>query len=332
MTGGKPCTLRASGCGVTVMLRGRPNRTKAAVAVRRSSRGNDLGCSRHLEGEPDLEIVEGDLLDLSSLSRLCSVARPDLFFNTAAQSHVGTSFKEPVHTALVTGVGVLNCLEAIRLSGIHTRFLQCSSSEMFGGVSSEPGNERTPFHPRSPYACAKCYGYYITQTYREAYKIFACNSICYNHESPRRGETFVTRKITRAIGRIKHGLQDRVYLGNLDARRDWGFAGDYTRGMILMLEAAEPDDYVLGTGKTHSVREFCELAFEYAGLGNYEQYVEIDPRFYRPAEVNVLVADFSKAKRKLGWQPETTFKGLVEMMVDHDLQLAEREAERGVLP
>lgn len=286
--------------------------------IRRSSQGLDLGCASHLENEPNLEVVEGDILDLPGLLRLCKLAKPDLFFNMAAMSHVGSSFEQPVYTAQVTGVGVLNCLEAVRLSGIHTRFLQASTSELFGGISSQSSNEETPFHPRSPYGCAKLYGYWITINYREAYKMFTVNSICYNHESHRRGPNFVTRKISLAAAKIKLGMQDKLYLGNLDAKRDWGHAKDFCIGMIMMLEdAKQPEDYVLATGEAHSVREFCEAAFSKLGL-KWEDYVEIDPQFYRPAEVHTLVGDYSKIKRELGWGPTTTFRGLVEEMVMQD--------------
>lgn len=287
--------------------------------IRRSSRGLDLGCARGLEGHKKLEVVEGDLLDLSGLSRLCKTARPDLFFNLASQSHVGTSFEQPVYTAECTGIGVLNCLEAIRLSGIHTRFYQASTSELYGGMTGEPQGEDSRFHPRSPYGCAKLYGYWITVNYRESYKMFTCNGILFNHESERRGPNFVTRKITLATAAIKSGKQEKLFLGNLDARRDWGYAPDFCEGMIRMVEAAQPDDYVLGTGESHSVREFCQLAFSRAELGDYSEYVEIDPRFYRPAEVDVLLADYSKAEAELGWKPTTTFKQLVHKMVDYDL-------------
>jgi len=288
--------------------------------IRRSSRGLDLGCSAHLQGISNLEIVEGDLIDAPALAHLCNLAKPDLFFNMAAQSHVGTSFQQPVYTAQVDAIGVLNCLEAIRLSGIHTRFLQASTSELYGGITDSPRNETAPFYPKSPYGVAKLYGYWITINYRESYKMFACNSICFNHESERRGANFVTRKITRAVAAIKAGKQDKLYLGNLDARRDWGYAPDFTRGMMMMLlDSSQPKDYVLSTGETHSVREFCEVAFNYVNL-DYKNYVEVDPRFYRPAEVEVLIGDSSAIANDLGWKPEVTFKDLVVKMLIHDLQ------------
>lgn len=273
---------------------------------------------QHLVNHPQLEIVEGDLLDLSSLLRLCQQARADLFFNMAAMSHVGTSFNQPLLTAQVTGLGVLNCLEAIRLSGIHTRFLQASTSEMYGGLSHEHANETTTFHPRSPYGCAKLFGYWTTVNYRESYKMFACNSICFNHEGPRRHHTFVTRKITKAVANIAAGLQDKLYLGNLDAKRDWGYAPDFTRGMIQIVQSKTPDDYVLATGETHTVREFCDAAFSSVSL-DYKNHVIVDPRFYRPAEVDVLIGDASKIKNTLGWEPTVGFKELVGLMVQHDI-------------
>ena len=280
----------------------------------------DLGCSAHLEGAENFEVVEGDLLDLSCLMRLCKLSRADLFFNMASMSHVGASFEQPIYTAQVTGLGVLNCLEAIRLSGIHTKFLQASTSELYGGLTGKPANEESKFHPRSPYGCAKLYGYWITINYREAYKIFACNSICFNHEGPRRHHTFVTRKITKAVANIVAGKQDKLYLGNLEARRDWGWAADFTRGMILMLTRSPvPTDYVLATGETHSVRDFCDAAFKHVGL-DYLDYVEIDPAFYRPAEVDVLIGDYSKINKELSWKPTITFEHLVQLMVDYDLK------------
>jgi GDPmannose 4,6-dehydratase len=234
-------------------------------------------------------------------------------------SHVGTSFSQPVFTIENNTIGTLNCLEAIRMSGIHTRFLHCATSEIFGGVSTKPANEETIFYPKSPYGISKMAAFWLVKNYREAYKIFACNSICFNHEEPgKRGPNFVTRKISLAVAKIKAGQQDKLYLGNLDAKRDWGIASDFTRGMQLMLEAAEPDDFVLATGETHSVREFCEIAFSHAGLDDYKKYVEIDPRFYRPTEVDVLIGDYSKAKQVLGWEPTVTFKQLVQEMVDAD--------------
>lgn len=287
--------------------------------IRRSSKGLDLENASHLQNHPQLEIVEGDLNDLAGLSHLCKLVRADLFFNMAAQSHVGTSFEQPIYTAQVDALGVLNCLEAIRLSGIHTRFLQASTSELYGGLINDKVNETSPFHPRSPYGCAKLYGYWITVNYRESYKMFACNTICFNHESNRRTPTFVTRKITQGIANIITGKQNKLFLGNLEAKRDWGFAGDFTQGMIQILESNEADDYVLATGETHTVREFCEVCFNHVGL-DYRDYVVIDPKFYRPAEVDILIGDYSKIKNKLGWEPTTKFKDLAIKMLEYDIQ------------
>ena len=294
--------------------------------IRRSSQGLDLGCASHLDGHKDLEVVEGDLLDESGMIRLCRLARPSLFFNMASQSHVGSSFEQPSYTAKATGLGVLNCLEGIRLSGIHTKFLQASTSELFGGMSEEPFTEDSPFHPRSPYGVAKLYGYWITVNYRESYKMFAVNSICFNHESERRGSNFVTRKISKAVARISLGLQKELYLGNTAAKRDWGYAPDFTQGMISMLtNTTHADDYILATGETHSVTEFVDLAFQTAGLDKNE-YVKIDPSLYRPAEVDVLIGDYSKLFRDTGWKPTTTFEDLVKKMVKHDIEEETKKA------
>lgn len=290
---------------------------------KRRTSANDLGYSSHLENEPDLEVVEGDITDLPSLQSLCNLAKADEFYNLAAQSHVGTSFKQPLYTAQATGLGVLNCLEAVRNSGIHTRFYQASTSELFGGQRGETFcDEQTPFHPRSPYGCAKLFAYTTVVNYREAYKMFACNGILFNHESPRRGPNFVTRKITQGIAAIAEGKQDKLYLGNLKAKRDWGHARDYVKGMAAMLDHSQPGDYVLATGETHSVEEFCKIAFKYAKLGDYQNYVEVDPRFYRPAEVDILLGNAAKAKTVLDWEPETSFEELVKEMVDHDIAQA----------
>ena len=286
---------------------------------KRRTSSNSLGCSAHLEKE--IEFIEGDILDLPSLSKTCKLAKADEFYNLAAQSHVGSSFEQPVYTAESTGIGVLNCLEAIRNSGIHTKFYQASTSELFGGVAGEAFmTEASPFHPRSPYGVAKMFGYWITVNYRESYKMFTSNGILFNHESPRRGPNFVTRKISLGVAAIKAEQQEKLYLGNLDAKRDWGHAKDFVRGMWMMLQHNEPGDFILATGETHSVREFCEIAFEAGGLGDYQKYVEIDPRFYRPAEVDVLLGSCNKAYTSFGWKPEITFKTLVEEMVEHDLQ------------
>jgi GDPmannose 4,6-dehydratase len=276
------------------------------------------------EDEVRLRLVYGDLNDASSLNQILRAVKPDEIYNLGAQSHVRVSFDVPEYTAEVSGLGSVRLLEAIRDADLKCRFYQASSSELFGKVAEIPQRETTPFHPRSPYACAKAYAYYITVNYRESYGLFACNGILFNHESPRRGETFVTRKVTRAIAHIKHGLQDQLFLGNLDAKRDWGFAGDYVEGMWLMLQQAEPDDYVLATGETHSVREFLDVAFDLAGL-DWKKHVQIDPRYFRPAEVDILLGDATKARTKLGWQPKVGFEELVKMMVDADLELVRRK-------
>ena len=273
------------------------------------------------EGGTRLRLIYGDLNDSSSLNTIIRQTAPDEIYNLGAQSHVRVSFDIPEYTAEVTAVGAVRLLEAIRETGIKPRFYQASSSELYGQVVETPQTETTPFHPRSPYACAKAYAYYITVNYREAYGLFACNGILFNHESERRGETFVSRKITRAATRIKLGLQDKLYLGNLEARRDWGYAGDYVRAMWLMMQADKPDDYVIATGVTHSVRDFLDEAFGYLDL-DWTKYVEIDPRYYRPSEVDLLQGDASKARRELVWEPEVSFTQMVQMMVDHDLKIA----------
>ena len=271
-----------------------------------------------------LRLVYGDLSDASSLARLLKQIDPDEVYNLCAQSHVRVSFDIPEYTAEITALGTTRLLEAIRDSGIHTRFYQASSSEMFGKVQEIPQKETTPFYPRSPYAAAKVYAYWMTVNYREAYDLFACNGILFNHESPRRGETFVTRKITKALARIKHGVQKKLFLGNLDSKRDWGFAGDYVEAMWRMLQQKKPDDYVIATGETHSVREFLQEAFDYAGL-DWKDYVEIDARYFRPTEVDLLIGDNTKAKLALEWEPKVTFSELVRIMVDADMKLVEKE-------
>ena len=273
----------------------------------------------------------GDLNDASSLNRLLREVRPEEIYNLGAQSHVRVSFDVPEYTGEVDALGAVRILEAIRETEINTKFYQASSSELYGKVVETPQRETTPFYPRSPYACAKAYAFYITMNYRESYNMFACNGILFNHESPRRGETFVTRKVTRAASRIKLGLQKKLYLGNLEARRDWGYAKDFVEAMWLMLQQPEPGDYVIGTGESHSVRELCEEAFGHVGL-DYREYVAIDPRYHRPTEVDFLLADPSKAKQKLGWTPRTAFKELVKLMMESDLRLAEREQRAGVGP
>ena len=296
--------------------------------VRRSS---TFGTERidHLYNDPHtastrLFLHYGDLTDGSSLASLLGKVQPDEVYNLGAQSHVRVSFDQPVYTAQADAMGVLNLLEAIRCLDRPVRFYQASSSEMYGKVVETPQTEKTPFHPRSPYACAKVFGYWQTVNYREAYGLYGCNGILFNHESPRRGETFVTRKITRAATRIKLGLQDKLFLGNLDAKRDWGFAGDFVEAIWMMLQQDQPDDYVVATGETHSVREFLEQTFNLLEL-DWRKHVEVDPRYFRPAEVDLLLGDAAKAKRQLNWTPKVTFKQLVKMMVDHDLVLAENE-------
>jgi GDPmannose 4,6-dehydratase len=283
--------------------------------------------------QPKLHLHYGDLSDGNGLMRLIREIRPNEVYNLAAQSHVRVSFDQPAYTADTTAVGTLRLLEAIRdvqdETGDQIRFYQASSSEMFGKVVETPQRETTPFYPRSPYGVAKVYSHWITVNYRESYGMHASCGILFNHESPRRGETFVTRKITRAATRIKLGLQDKLYLGNLDAQRDWGFAGDYVEAMWLMLQQAEPDDYVVATNELYSVRDFCEKTFSRLGL-DYREFVVIDPRYYRPAEVDLLLGDSSKARNKLGWIPSTSFDALVQMMAEHDLSLASWEASSGM--
>jgi GDPmannose 4,6-dehydratase len=274
---------------------------------------------------PKLRLVYGDLNDASSLNHTIRTIQPDEIYNLGAQSHVRVSFDIPEYTAEVTGVGTIRLLEAIRESGIRPKFYQASSSEMFGKVLEIPQRETTPFYPRSPYGAAKVYAYWVTVNYREAYGLFACNGILFNHESPRRGETFVTRKITKAAARIKLGVQQELFLGNLDAKRDWGFAGDYVEAMWMMLQAETPGDYVVATGETHTVKEMLDLAFDRLQL-DWKKYVKIDPKYYRPTEVDLLIGDASKAKRELGWQPKVQFEELIAMMVDADLAV-----ERGRL-
>jgi GDPmannose 4,6-dehydratase len=272
----------------------------------------------------DIELVFGDLGDGSSLNRLMRTIRPDEVYNLGAQSHVRVSFDIPEYTADVGGIGTLRLLDAIREEDLRCRFYEAGSSEMFGKVAETPQTETTPFHPRSPYGVGKVFGYWITRNYREAYGMYAVNGILFNHESPRRGPTFVTRKITRAIGAILRGEQNELWLGNLDAKRDWGYARDYMEGAWRMLQADEPDDYVLATGETHSVRDFLDHAFGYADL-DWRDYVQIDERYFRPAEVDLLLGDASKAKANLGWEPTVRFVELVEMMVDHDRERRQTE-------
>jgi len=277
---------------------------------------------QHIQDQ--IDVIQGDLHDQSSLMDCIEQYKPDEVYNLAAQSFVPTSWNQPVLTGEVTGLGVTRMLEAIRQINPGTRFYQASSSEMFGKVHEVPQRETTPFYPRSPYGVAKVYGHWITVNYRESYNLYAVSGILFNHESPRRGVEFVTRKITYNASRIKLGMAKELRLGNLDSRRDWGFAGDYVEAMWLMLNREHAEDYVIGTGKTHSVREFCDKAFGYLDL-DYNDYVVQDPRFYRPAEVDLLVSDPSRAYEELGWEPKVTFDGLAQMMVDHDLRRLRKE-------
>lgn len=296
--------------------------------MRRASTFN-TGRINHLYTDPHVNGVKfflhyGDISDSTNLIKLLYNLKPDEVYHLAAQSHVRVSFDIPEYTGDISGIGTVRILEAIRETGIKAKFYQASSSEMFGMVREIPQKETTPFYPRSPYGCSKVYAYWITVNYRESYNIFACNGILFNHESPRRGETFVTRKITRALAHIKAGIQDSLYLGNLDAKRDWGYAKEFVEAMWLMMQQEKPDDYIIATGETHTVREFLEEAFSYAGL-DWKKYVKVDPRYFRPAEVDVLIGNADKAKRKLGWQSKMTFKELVRLMVDADIELVNKE-------
>jgi len=302
--------------------------------IRRSSSFH-TGRIDHLYKDPhekaNLRLVYGDLTDGSDLATVVNDIKPDEVYNLGAQSHVRVSFDMPIYTADVDALGTLRLLEAVRTMEKLPRFYQASSSEMYGNVVQTPQTEDTPFYPRSPYGCAKVYSFWQVVNYRQAYGLFACNGILFNHESPRRGETFVTRKITRAATRIKLGLQEKLYLGNLDAKRDWGFAGDYVEAMWLMLQQERCDDYVVATGETHSVGEFLDEVFGHLELA-WKDYVEIDPKYYRPTEVDFLLGDASKARKVLGWEPKVTFKELARMMTDADMKLARREkilAEHG---
>ena len=300
--------------------------------IRRASTFN-TGRIDHLYQDPHINGVRlflhyGDIADSTNLIKLLYRIQPEEIYHLAAQSHVRVSFDIPEYTGDVTGLGTIRILEAVRETGLKTKFYQASSSEMYGKVQEIPQRESTPFYPRSPYGAAKAYAYWVTVNYRESYGIFACNGILFNHESPRRGETFVTRKITRGVAQIKAGLADKLHLGNLDAKRDWGYAKEYVMAMWLMLRHEEPDDYVIATGETHSVREFIQEAFSYAGL-DWRKHVEIDSKYYRPAEVDLLVGDASKAKSKLGWAPRTRFKDLVRLMVDADVATLGNERKLG---
>ncbi len=292
--------------------------------IRRASTFNTGRLDAIYSGSHDLSrrlfLEYGDLSDASGLARLITKIKPDEVYNLAAQSHVRVSFDAPEYTTDITATGTVRLLESIRQSGLNPRFYQASSSEMFGLVQEVPQKETTPFYPRSPYGAAKVYSHWITVNYRESYNMHASNGILFNHESPRRGETFVTRKITRAVAHIKAGLQEKLFLGNLDSKRDWGYAKEYVEAMWLMLQQDKPDDYVIATNETHSIREFLEIAFDRVGL-DWQKYVEIDPRYFRPAEVELLIGDASKAKRQLNWEPKVKFKELTELMVDADVKL-----------
>lgn len=293
--------------------------------VRRSSTEN-FERIQHIRER--LTLIQGDLLDQMSLISILQESQPDEVYNLAAQSFVPTSWNKPVLTAEFTALGVTRMLEALRLVKEDARFYQASSSEMFGKVKEIPQTEETPFHPRSPYGVAKVYGHFITVNYRESYDLFACSGILFNHESPRRGYEFVTRKVTDGVARIKLGLTDELRMGNLDAKRDWGYAGDFVEMMWMMLQQDQPEDYVVATGETHSVQDLIEVAFGYAGL-DWEQYIKIDPRFVRPAEVDMLIGDPSKARKQLGWKPRVSFKEMIEMMVDSDLKIVQEEIDAG---
>jgi len=291
--------------------------------IRRSSTVNFERIS-HLQDK--VELVSGDLLDQKSIVTALEAARPHEVYNLGAQSFVPVSWEQPMLTGEITGLGVMRILEAIRACDEKIRFYQASTSELFGKAQETPQSERTPFYPRSPYGVSKLYGHWITINYRESYNMYACAGILFNHESPRRGLEFVTRKITHGVARIKHGIDAELRLGNLDARRDWGFAGDFVRAMWLMLQQEEADDFVIATGQTRTIREFCQVAFAHADL-DWEQYVVVDERFFRPAEVNILLGDPARAREKLGWELETSFEEMVRLMVDRDLELVAKQGE-----
>ncbi len=294
--------------------------------VRRSSTEN---FERIAHIRDKVTLVQGDLLDQMSLITVIGDSQPDEIYNLAAQSFVPTSWTKPVLTAQFTALGVTRVLEAMRLAKSDARFYQASSSEMFGKVAESPQDENTPFHPRSPYGVAKVYGHFITVNYRESYNLYACSGILFNHESPRRGYEFVTRKVTDGVARIKLGLQKELRMGNLDAKRDWGYAGDYVEMMWMMLQQNEPDDYVVATGENHSVEELVQLSFEYAGL-DWHDYVKIDERFVRPAEVDLLIGNPAKAKKQLGWEPRVSFEEMIKMMIENDLKMVQEEIDAGI--
>lgn len=289
--------------------------------IKRRTSDLNFGNASHLQDK--IDFIYADMTDLPSLALAMRKAAPAEVYNLAAQSFVQTSWEQPVLTGEVDAMGVTNILEAIRMEAPEARFYQASTSEMFGKVQEMPQRETTPFYPRSPYGVAKLYGHWITKNYRESYGMYACSGILFNHESPRRGLEFVTRKVTMAAARIKEGLEKEVRLGNLDSKRDWGFAGDYVEAMWRMLQQETPDDYVIATGETHTIREMCDIAFKALGM-NYEDHVVVDPKFFRPAEVEVLLGDPSKAKKELGWEPKVSFKELIEMMAASDLELVRR--------
>jgi len=291
--------------------------------IRRSSTVNFERIS-HLQDK--VELISGDLLDQKSLVTALQTSKPHEVYNLGAQSFVPASWEQPMLTGEITGLGVTRMLEAIRTTDEKIRFYQASTSELFGKTQETPQSETTPFYPRSPYGVSKLYAHWITINYRESFDMFACAGILFNHESPRRGLEFVTRKITHAVARIKHGKDEELRLGNLDARRDWGFAGDFVQAMWLMLQQDKPDDFVIATGETRTIREFCQVAFDRAGL-DWEKYVVIDERFFRPAEVNILLGDAAKASETLGWKPETSFEKMVQLMVDHDLQMVAKQSD-----
>lgn len=298
--------------------------------IRRSSTFNLERISNiYSEGQEKnkLFLHYGDLSDSNNLTRLISQIKPTEIYNIGAQSHVRISFDMPEYTADIDALGTLRLLEAIRETKIKCKFYQASSSEMFGEVQQIPQNEKTPFHPRSPYGVSKVFAYWMTINYRESYNIFACNGILFNHESPRRGENFVTKKISRGVAEIALGLRDKIYLGNLDAKRDWGYAPEYVEAMWLMMQQDKPDDYIIATGETHSVREFVEESFNCVGIKNWKKYVEIDKRYYRPAEVDLLLGDASKARKILGWQPKIKFKELAKIMVESDLDALKKKKD-----
>jgi GDPmannose 4,6-dehydratase len=308
------------------LLNGKQYEVFGVVPGQHNPRAEALG-----EEMPFVELIEGDLADISSLIAAFEQSQPDEVYNLGAISFVALSFKQPELTANITGVGVLRMLEAIRLvsgGSRQVRFYQASSSEMFGKVRESPQNEGTPFHPRSPYGAAKVFGHHTTVNYREAYGMYAVSGILFNHESPRRGSEFVTRKISSAVARIKLGLQEELALGNLEARRDWGFAGDYVMGMWQMLQQAEPQDFIIATGESHSIRDFLDLAFDAAGLPDWRGFVREDPRFMRPAEVDHLIGDSTRARERLGWEPKVSFQELVRMMVEHDLRVEAAKVRR----